>query len=287
MRLGHAKDMIGRVMPSFIQDKIHLRKEMKELAAIQRLECKTDNLRRETDLSIGDLFSSDEVESLWSDSKRKIDFFSIPDGTGGANPGDRRAIYYLVSRLKPSSVLEVGTHIGASTLHIASALCMSRIGNGDTAHLTSVDIIDVNSPIEQPWRRYGANASPREMIDALHYGSFVEFVTDTSIHYAAHCSRKFDFIFLDGDHSARTVYQEVPVALSLLNPSGIILLHDYYPEMKPLWPNVSVIPGPFLATERLLKEGAKLAVVPLGGLPWPTKLQSNVTSLALLLRAPD
>ena len=31
-------------------------------------------------------------------------------------------------------------------------------------------------------------------------------------------------------------------------------------------------------------EGAGLAVLPLGALPWPTKLHSNVTSLALLLR---
>jgi hypothetical protein len=45
-----------------------------------------------------------------------------------------------------------------------------------------------------------------------------------------------------------------------------------------------VIGGPFLAIERFKEEGAPLTVLPLGELPWPTKLGSNTTSLALLLQ---
>jgi len=284
MRLRDAKQMIGRIMPSFMKDKIRFWKQMKELDAIQRLECMTDNLRRKSDLFPSDIFDSHEIENMWSDSKREIDIFAIPDDTGGVNPGDRRAIYYLIGKLKPLSVLEVGTHIGASTIHIASALYMSQLRNGNNASLTTVDIADVNSPIGKPWMKYGSSKSPLEMIEAIRYRSFVEFITDTSLHYAANCERRFDFIFLDGDHSARTVYQEIPVALNLLNQNGIILLHDYFPNMKPLWSDDSVIRGPFVATERLRTEGANLTVLPLGKLPWPTKLQSNVTSLALLLR---
>ena len=32
-----------------------------------------------------------------------------------------------------------------------------------------------------------------------------------------------------------TVYREVPLALGLLKPGGIILLHDFYPGARPLW----------------------------------------------------
>ncbi len=81
-----------------------------------------------------------------------------------------------------------------------------------------------------------------------------------------------------------TVYQEIPAALSMLNPNGVIFLHDYFPELRPLWSDIPMIPGPFLATKRLEREGAKLVVLPLGTSPWPTKEQSNATSLALLLR---
>jgi predicted O-methyltransferase YrrM len=276
--------MIERFIPSSIKNKIHLRREMKALSAIRRLECKTDNLRGAGDLSPSAIFDSREIEDMWNASRREIAPLAIPDGAGWVNPGDRRAIYYLISRLNPSSVLEIGTHIGTLTLHIASALYLSRISKGDAADLISVDIKNVNSPAEMHWKEYGTNKSPREMIEALNYGSFVEFITDSSLHYAANCERRFDFIFLDGDHSAQTVYQEIPLALNLLNPNGSILLHDYFPGVKPLWPGDPVIPGPFLAVERLLQEGVDLAVAPLGNLPWPTKSRSNATSLALLFK---
>ncbi|HXG23382.1 MAG TPA: class I SAM-dependent methyltransferase, partial [Chthonomonadales bacterium] len=267
--------------PSFVLRRIRLERELKQLYTAEQAECKADNLRHKRDLSLSDIFNSHEIESMWFDSEKEIKQFSIPDGTGGVNPGDRRAIYYLISAIKPKSVLEIGTHIGASTIHIASAL---RKTSGEKGNLTTVDIADVNSRTEKPWLKYGTTHSPIEMINKLGYASFVEFVTDTSLNYAANCQRSFDFIFLDGDHAAKTVYQEIAVALNLLNQDGVILLHDYFPNMKPLWSNGAVIPGPFLATERFRREGVNVTVLPLGRLPWPTKLESHVTSLALLLR---
>lgn len=236
------------------------------------------------DLLPENLFESSEIEKMWNDSKKEIDIFRIPDGSGGINPGDRKAIYYLISKIKPSSVLEVGTHIGASTIHIASALYMSQIKEGANTNLTSVDILDVNSNVTKPWLKYGTKYSPAEMVNKLNYSSFVNFVTDSSLNYAANCKQKFDFIFLDGSHRADIVYQEIPMALKLLNQNGVILLHDYFTSMKPLWSDGSVIPGPYLATKRFAKEGADLFVLELANLPWSTKLGSNVTSLALLLR---
>jgi hypothetical protein len=75
------------------------------------------------------------------------------------------------------------------------------------------------------------------------------------------------------------------VALGLLNPCGAILLHDHFPGLAPLWPDVPVLPGPYLATQRLAAEGAPLTVAPLGPLPWANARGSHATSLALLLRA--
>lgn len=275
------KQLLARAIPSMALKRIRFRKELKQLDTVEQAECKTDNLRYKGDLSLSDIFGSHEIDALWFDSEKEIKQFTIPDGTGGVNPGDRRAIYYLISAIKPKSVLEIGTHIGASTIHIAAAL---RKNSDKNANLTTVDIADVNSRVEKPWLKHGTTLSPIEMIDKLGCGSFVEFVTDTSLNYASNCQRSFDFIFLDGDHSAATVYQEISVALNLLNQDGVILLHDYFPNMKPLWSDGSVVPGPFLATERLRREGVNVTVLPLGKLPWPTKLESHVTSLALLLR---
>jgi hypothetical protein len=123
------------------------------------------------------------------------------------------------------------------------------------------------------------------MARALNCEDVVTFVTENSLTFFDRCEDKFDFVFLDGDHSAATVYQELPRALKILNQNGVILLHDYFPNNRPLWNNGSLIAGPYLGTRRLQNEGLPIKIVPLGALPWPTKLGSRVTSLAIVTRA--
>ncbi len=274
-----------RLVPASVARAVRNRRRNKELLELPSVDCNAEPLRPVSQVELSALLpESREMTERWEQSKREIDQLAIPDGTGGVNLGDRRAIYYLTSMLDPSSVLEVGTLIGASTLNMASALAANRKEGERQADLVTVDIADVNCPTKKPWLTYDAKSSPIEMVNSMGYGESVEFITDQSLDYFAKCERRFDLIFLDGDHSAKTVYQEVPAALKLLSPNGVILLHDFFPDLKPLWSNGSVIPGPNLAIKRLVSEGAKLAVLPLGELAWPTKLNSNVTSLALLLR---
>jgi hypothetical protein len=66
----------------------------------------------------------------------------------------------------------------------------------------------------------------------------------------------------------------------------VILLHDYYPDGKPLFENGSIVMGPYRAIERYRREGAKNKVIPIGELPWPTRREGEkgFSSLALLLR---
>ncbi len=65
----------------------------------------------------------------------------------------------------------------------------------------------------------------------------------------------------------------------------MILLHDYHPGERSLWPGQEPIVGPSLAVRRLIAEGAALRAIPLGDLPWRTKLGTHITSLAILSRA--
>ncbi len=197
--------------------------------------------------------------------------------TGGVNPGNRRAIYYLLRSLRPANVLEIGTHVGASTLHIAAALKQNS-----AVDLTTVDIQDVNA-IDGYWKRFGLVRPPADAISEIGMASRVKFKTLPSITALVEPT-SYDFIFLDGDHAAATVYIELPLALRRLRPNGTILLHDYFPDAKPLWNNNQVIRGPFLACSRMKREGGQFNIVPLDALPWPTKLRSNVTSLAIVAR---
>jgi predicted O-methyltransferase YrrM len=179
-------------------------------------------------------------------------------------------------------VLEIGTHIGASTLHIAKAL--SAVGGG--ARLTTVDLVDVNDALDGPWKRAGLAMPPRALAEQLGCADVINFVAMRSLDFLRQATDRYDLVFLDGDHRPHALYLEIAAALQVLAPSGLVLLHDYYPRREPLFPDGHVIPGPARAVERIERENPGIAAQPLGVLPWPTKQGVNGTSLALLTRKP-
>jgi len=269
-----------RLVPQSVRRSVRSGREKLRLATSRRVT--VDNasaLRALSQQSLTHLLQASlEQAEEWARVTRTTAELGITDKADGINPGDRRALFALVSALRPKAVLEIGTHIGASTVHIAEAL---RPQGG--ASLVTVDISDVNDPTTRPWRSFGARMSPRELIGKIGMAASVRFVTASSLEYLRTTHERFDFVFLDGDHSAKTVYRELPSALRVLNPGGAILLHDYFPDLTPLWPDGRVLPGSWLAVQRLRREGARLTVLPLGDLPWATKQGTRRTSLALVV----
>jgi predicted O-methyltransferase YrrM len=260
--------------------------EMRELKKIQKLSCNSNGLRNITAEDLQAIFTNPQFNREWSEISGALDqHCNIPDGTTSAvNPGDRRALYYLVRGFQPRFVLEIGTNVGASTVHIAAAL--ARQSHEQTAEpLTSVDIVDVNDDLNGPWRQLRLENSPSQMLQNLDFADLVTFVTSTSLDFLHNTPRKYDLIFLDGSHAAAVVYQEIPLALKSLAENGVILLHDFYPNNKPLWSaDRGIVPGPWIAVERLRAEGSSFNVHPMGELPWATKLGTNITSLAVLTK---
>ncbi|HEY7986876.1 MAG TPA: class I SAM-dependent methyltransferase [Methylophilaceae bacterium] len=240
------------------------------------------NLRSLASPEFSHIFHDPVVIAAWEEDDAAIaDLFGGGDYSGGLNPGDRRALYFLIMALKPRNVLEVGTHIGASTIYIAAAL--KRLNQG--AKLTTVDITDVNHPEQGAWKKVGMSKSPASFAAEFGLLDRIQFHTGPSLEFMRVTDQQFDFIFLDGDHAARTVYEELCLALPLLRKGSLILLHDYYPDAKPLYPHSATIGGPFHALRRIHKENPLIEVLPLGELPWPTKQGMNVTSLALVVKS--
>lgn len=256
------------------------------LRKIPRVECDVAALPELAAVTL-DFAAEDDVATDWEAAQEPLGATAIPTAFQGVNPGDRRALFYLCSVSRASSVLEVGTNVGASTVHFAISLQQRAASEEAPKRLVSVDIYDVNDAPDAPWAVADMPESPRDMIARVAPEVSTEFVTSPALDYMHSSTETFDLIFLDGDHFARSVYQEVPAAARLLNPGGLIVLHDYFPDLKPLWSNGSMIAGPRMAVARLRAEGAPIAVKPLGGLPWETKLNSNVTSLALAYRTPS
>ena len=272
-------------MPKSILNGLKIRRDRKQLGNENASHCDVSNLAKWSSDQMDDIFRNGNTDEMWKQVSPDLLQFTIPNMTGGINPGDRRALYYLVSYLGVTNVLEIGTHIGASTIHIAAAVAGNAKRKDKQPSLTTVDIADVNDPSRRPWIEHGASHSPSEMIDALGYQDFVEFKTRRSLDFLEDCETDFDLIFLDGDHSALNTFREIPLALKKLKSNGVILLHDYFPELKPLWSDGSLIPGPRLAVQQLVSQGQEVDAVPVGKLPWTTKLGSHWTTLALLTYA--
>jgi predicted O-methyltransferase YrrM len=254
-----------------------------DLYKIGKQSCDGSSLADVSQINLDALFRSKTSQEELAAIEDQLRSLAIPEESGGVNPGDRRAIYCLVRHLAPKCMLEVGTHIGVSTLYTALALKKLRaINPGTSYNLVSVDIRDVNDCGSRPWLKHGSGLSPVEMLKKVGCEDLVTFVAMDSLEFFPKSYQRYDLIFLDGSHSSAIVYEEVPAALTVLAPGGYVLLHDYFPNLRPLWSNGAVVPGPYLATQRLEKEGAPIKVLPLGDLPWATKLHSNATSLALL-----
>jgi predicted O-methyltransferase YrrM len=245
--------------------------EERALSRVPRVRC--DVVNACSTLNLDEIFASHDL-SLWKLVAGRVEAGGLTHNMGGVNPGDRRAICALVAHLRPTKVLEVGTHIGSSTLVLAATLA------GTGARITTVDVLNVNDPQTRPWERYGARQSPADLVRDE---APVSFVTGSSLAFLSGTSDQYDLIFLDGDHTAATVYRELPLALSRLAPGGVILMHDYFPGGRRLWRDGELILGPYLAVKRLIDDGAPIQDVPLGELPWPTKLGGNMTSLAAIL----
>lgn len=271
------KQLAKSVLPSSaIQAALSMR-DAYRLAMQPRLTFEPTSLRRSSDVDLAAILQPDSVLGSWDVDHHEIaTAFGEDDRFGGVNPGDRRALYYLIRALRPARVLEVGTHIGASTLHIARALRANGSGS-----VTTVDITDVNGA-GGAWKVVGQRMSPVEFARSLDCADRIEFVVANSLEYLATTRERYDLIFLDGDHSARTVYREVAQSLHALAPNGLILLHDYYPDGAALYPDGGVILGPYRAFVRIGREEPRIAVRPLTPLPWETKQGTKETTLALV-----
>lgn len=278
------KKLIKAIVPRPVLNRALKAKDWARLITLPQEHFDSFNLRAAENLPLSEILRNEDIATAWERDHSLIQrLYGDEDTMGGVNPGDRRALYYLVMALSPQNVLEVGTHIGASTLHIARAL--KRLNQN--GKMTSVDIVDVNHPERGAWKQLGLRKSPKEFARDLECLEQMEFRTGASLDLMQTTSQRYDFIFLDGDHSVRAVYREVSAALSHLKANGVILLHDYYPGVRPIYPDKATISGPFHAIERISKENPTIGVLPLGDLPWPTKQGTNATTLALLLRSPE
>jgi predicted O-methyltransferase YrrM len=119
------------------------------------------------------------------------------------------------------SILEIGSHEGRSSCWMLKNM-LSESGT-----MTCVDIFE-NSELAARFRNNinevkGSNQTVEIMADTSYY-SLGQLITQR---------RLYDFIYIDGDHSATGVLTDATMAFGLLAPNGIILFDDYMFDQVP------------------------------------------------------
>lgn len=265
--------LVLAVMPVPVTDALQQWWHTRALASIPRATIDPGSLPKLAEIACPATFRDAAIANEWTAANALLQEALV--GTDrknsmGSSPKDSRALWYWTRRFEPQAVLEIGTGMGVSTAHFAAALKASS--DAPSTRLVTVDVT--------------SRSSVKDALAHLGCLTGVEFVTDRSLSYLAGREDEFDLIFLDGDHSAVNVYQEIPLALKALRPGGGLMLHDYYWSREAMRENYWPIPGPCLAVARLRQENAGLAVAPGDSLPWPDALglEGGGLTCALLAR---
>jgi predicted O-methyltransferase YrrM len=130
-----------------------------------------------------------------------------------------RILYALIRALQPDVVVEIGTNVGCSASHMASAL--KENGKGKLLSF------DTEKAIVIPPDKAGHSAvyAQGELIpEALR--PYVEVVNEDGIAFLNDKIGDVDFVFEDGAHSLQSTRDAWLAGVKKLNPGGIMISHD-------------------------------------------------------------
>jgi predicted O-methyltransferase YrrM len=131
-------------------------------------------------------------------------------------------MYYIVRKMNIKSVLEIGFGRGYATFCMAKAMC----DHGIDGKITTVD-----PNFDQDFLNNLGKIFPQEMFEKI------EFVRGTSDGYFKENSdKKFDFIYIDGDHTFNAVSNDWNNSKDKYNKA--LLFDDYHLPSKASGPGI-------------------------------------------------
>ncbi len=162
--------------------------------------------------------------------------------SGKINFPDAYILQRLLERCRPKNILEVGSFVGFSTRWILDIVTRwdGRITSidpnirhrsfdapGDV--LATLNARHLPSHLEILHGFFGMPGDvyhDYEQIEPTRPREFVDRLVASRERITAAWPRKFDFIFIDGDHTYEAVKENIRIALHLLEAKGCIAFHD-------------------------------------------------------------
>lgn len=154
-----------------------------------------------------DFFTSTE-KHLTSGDTREIKF----DCSVSRDQG--RLLHKMVREIKPQNSLEIGLAWGGSAVHIMCAI----LENGFGRH-TAIDPYEVSM-----WSGIALSEMERLQINSCF--DFIEKRSDIVLPQFVETSKKFQFIFIDGDHRFDGVFVDFHYCHQILDVGGTLIFDD-------------------------------------------------------------
>lgn len=136
-----------------------------------------------------------------------------PGNQGLSDVGMRNLLFTHALNMRPQTILEIGTHIGAAAVVIAQALKLNGFGKLFT--------IEPGSAYRATAAKHIATAGLTDWIEQISGLS-----TDAAVRRQLQAVAPFEIIFVDANHDYAAVKREVAFYWGLLANNGLMLFHD-------------------------------------------------------------
>ncbi len=171
---------------------------------------------------------------LWDNPYGSFNYHEYPHdiiGWGGTDPIFRE----LITKKRPRMIAEVGTYKGQSAIHMANILKELNIDGHilciDT-WLGSVEFYLNPTPERQFNFKNGYPSFYYNFLANVCHSKFENYITPLALPSSLaadvlnHHQTKFDMIYIDGDHSYKSVISDLECYYPLLNDGGVFFGHD-------------------------------------------------------------
>ena len=138
------------------------------------------------------------------------------DKTTRINPQQGMWIFQLCRDVKPEATLEIGMGYGFSTVYFLAARALNGSG-----HHTSID------PFQKEWW----HGIALEKVKEVRMADSFQFINDYSTRAAAdltRANRRFQVIFIDGNHRFDDVLVDFTLFAPLCQPGGYMIFDDLW-----------------------------------------------------------
>ncbi len=139
--------------------------------------------------------------------------YAHPDYRGSADTGVKNLLFSLTISIRPYRVLEIGAHVGTTTLILLYALKLNNYGK-----------VFAIEPQEHFFNKLVHCVEFAGLKDYLH--AIKGFSTDPSVLEQLKRESPFDIIYIDAKHDKKEVVRELAIYYPMLVDNGLFVLHD-------------------------------------------------------------